>query len=59
MRWRSADHYRRRAQEMKEAALAMTDETARENLLDLARQYEEMAERHATQKPDGHALKSP
>jgi len=59
MRWRSADHYLRRAQEMKEAALAMTDEAARENLLDLARQYEEMAERHANQKPDGHSPKSP
>ena len=59
MRWRSADHYLRRAQELRDAALAMTDEVARENLLDLARQYDEMAEKHADQKPDGHAVKPP
>jgi len=60
MRWRSTEHYLKRAQEMREAALAMEDEAARDNLLDLARQYDEMAEKRSHDgkgdgKADGHA----
>ena len=53
MRWRSTEHYLRRAKELREAAVAMSDEVVRDNLLDLARQYDEMAEKRGDAKPDG------
>lgn len=40
---RSKKHYRDRAEELRTAAESMQDEPARECLLDLARQYDEMA----------------
>lgn len=42
---RSADQYRDRAEELRTAAEGMNDIQARESLLNLARQYEEMAEK--------------
>ena len=47
MPWPNAKHYRKRAEELRAAARHMTDEEAKENLLDLAREYEAMAEKRA------------
>lgn len=43
--WRSDEHYRKRAQELRDAAEHLTDEAAKENLLALAKEYEAMAEK--------------
>ena len=55
MQWRSADDYRKRAQELREAAFQMSDQAARDNLLDLAKEYEIMAEKTRSPKGDGKA----
>lgn len=55
MQWRSAEDYRKRAQELREAAFQMSDEAARDNLLDLAKEYETMAEKTRPSKGDGKA----
>ena len=57
MPWRNADHYRRRAEELRAVAESMEDMQARESLLDLARQYEELAER--VKKPGRQPFKPP
>jgi hypothetical protein len=58
MPWPNAEHYRRRAEELRAAAEHMDDESARENLLELARQYEEMAEKTIRRRPDHDSAKS-
>jgi hypothetical protein len=54
----NAEHYRRRAEELRAAAEHMDDDSARENLLELARQYEEMAEKTITRKPNHDSAKA-
>lgn len=58
MPWPNAEHYRRRAQELRAAAEHLDDESTRENLLELAKQYDEMAEKAVTRKPDHDSTKS-
>lgn len=58
MPWPNAEHYRRRAEELRAAADHMDDDRARENLLELARQYEEMAEKAVIRKPDHDSAKA-
>jgi hypothetical protein len=56
MQWRSAEHYRKRAEELRIAAGHTEDQPARETLLDLAEQYEMMADKRGEKgKPDGRS----